>query len=72
MVVDPATRRSAFDALKAPPKAATLGRFKARLQHMADLDAVGPTEAWLRGYRWPRSGTSRGRRVSPTSPTCRR
>ena len=38
MVVDPATRRSAFDALKAPPKAATLGRFKERLQYMLELD----------------------------------
>ena len=49
MVVDPATRRSAFDALKAPPKAATLGRFKERLQYMLELDALGPTEVWLRG-----------------------
>ena len=49
MVVDPATRRSAFDALKAPPKAATLGRFKERLQYMLALDALGPTEVWLRG-----------------------
>src|SRR5438034_3180979 len=43
MVADPATRRSAFDALKAPPKAATLGRFKERLQYMLELDALGPT-----------------------------
>ena len=49
MVVDPATRRSAFDALKAPPKAATLGRFKERLQYMLELDALGPAEVWLRG-----------------------
>jgi len=45
MVVDPATRRSAFDALKAPP----LGRFKERLQYMLELDALGPAEVWLRG-----------------------
>ena len=49
MVVDPATRRSAFDALKAPPKAATLGKFKQRLQYMLELDALGPTEVWLQG-----------------------
>ena len=49
MVVDPATRRSGFDRLKDPPKAATLGKFKLRLQHMQELDALGPTEAWLKG-----------------------
>ena len=49
MVVDPATRRSGFDRLKDPPKAATLGKFKQRLQHMQELDALGPTEAWLKG-----------------------
>ena len=47
MVVDPATRRSGFDALKAPAKSATLGKFKQRLQHMLELDALGPTEVWL-------------------------
>jgi Domain of unknown function (DUF4158) len=49
MVVDPATKRSAFDGLKAPPKAATLGKFKQRLAHLAQLDALGPTGDWLRG-----------------------
>jgi Domain of unknown function (DUF4158) len=32
MVVDPATRRSGFDKLKDPPKAATLTKFKQRLR----------------------------------------
>ncbi len=49
MVVDPATKRSAFDGFKAPPKAATLGKFKQRLAHLAQLDALGPTGDWLRG-----------------------
>jgi hypothetical protein len=48
-LVDPATKRSAFDAFKAPPKAATLGKFKQRLAHLAQLDALGPTEEWLKG-----------------------
>jgi TnpA family transposase len=47
--VDPATRRSEFDRLKTPAKAATIGKFKLRLAHLADLDALGPTEAWLGG-----------------------
>jgi len=49
MMVDPATRRSGFDRLKDPPKAATLGKFRQRLQHMQELDALGPTEVWLKG-----------------------
>lgn len=49
MVVDPATRRSGFDDLKAPAKSATLGKFKQRLEHMLHLDELGPTEEWLRG-----------------------
>ncbi len=47
--MDPATRRSGFDALKAPAKSATLGKFKRRLQHMLELDALGPAEVWLQG-----------------------
>lgn len=47
MVVDPATRRSGFDKLKDPPKAATLTKFKQRLEHMQRLDGFGPTEQWL-------------------------
>ena len=47
--VDPSTRRSEFDRLKAPAKAASIGKFKLRLAHLADLDALGPTEAWLEG-----------------------
>ncbi|WP_405149178.1 Tn3 family transposase [Sphaerisporangium sp. NBC_01403] len=45
--VDPATRRSEFDRLKQSAQAATLGKFKDRLAHLAALDALGPTEAWL-------------------------
>lgn len=45
--VDPATRRSEFDRLKDSAQAATLGKFKDRLAHLAGLDALGPTEAWL-------------------------
>lgn len=49
LVVDPAGRRSRFDRLKDPAKAATIGKFKIRLAHLADLDALGPTDVWLRG-----------------------
>jgi hypothetical protein len=49
LVVDPATRRSEFDRIKTPARAATLGKFKARLAHVQALDAIGPTEAWLDG-----------------------
>ena len=47
--VDPSSRRSEFDRLKAPAKAASIGKFKLRLAHLAALDALGPTEAWLEG-----------------------
>jgi len=43
------TRRSGFDRLKDPARAASLGKFKARLAHLAELDALGPTEVWLEG-----------------------
>ncbi len=49
MVVGPATRRSGFDKLKDPPKAATLTKFKQRLEHTQSLDSFGPTEHWLDG-----------------------
>ncbi len=49
LVVDPATRRSEFDRTKTPAQSVTLGKFKARLAHLQALDAVGPTEVWLRG-----------------------
>jgi TnpA family transposase len=49
MVVDPATRRSGFDRLKDPALAARLGKFKQRLVHLAELDALGPAEVWLGG-----------------------
>ncbi|MDF3310582.1 DUF4158 domain-containing protein [Rhodococcus sp. T2V] len=49
LVVDPATRRSEFDRIKTPARAATLGKFKARLAHVQALDAIGPTESWLDG-----------------------
>ena len=47
--MDPSSRRSEFDRLKAPAKAASIGKFRLRLAHLAALDALGPTEAWLEG-----------------------
>ncbi|MET7339121.1 DUF4158 domain-containing protein, partial [Nonomuraea sp. NPDC005650] len=47
MVVDPVTQRSEYDALKDVAQAASLGKFKARLAFLRDLDALGPTEEWL-------------------------
>jgi TnpA family transposase len=49
LVVDPTTRRSGFDRLKDPARAATLGKFKARLAHLQELDDLGGTEVWLQG-----------------------
>ncbi len=49
LVLDPVSRRSGVDRLKAPAKAATLGKFKLRLAYLAELDALGPTEVWLEG-----------------------
>jgi TnpA family transposase len=49
LVVDPQTRRSAFDRLKQPARAATLSRFKEHLASLAWADTLGPTEAWLAG-----------------------
>lgn len=49
LVVDPTSRRSRFDRLKDPAKAATIGKFKIRLAHLSDLDALGPTDMWLQG-----------------------
>jgi hypothetical protein len=49
LVVDPVSRRSEFDRLKDVAKAASLGKFKERLALLADIDAIGPTGAWLEG-----------------------
>ena len=49
LVVDPVTRRSEYDRLKDVAQAASLGKFKARLAFLRNLDALGPTEAWLEG-----------------------
>jgi TnpA family transposase len=49
LLVDPVSRRSGFDRLKDPAKAATIGKLKQRLAHLADLDALGRTEEWLEG-----------------------
>jgi hypothetical protein len=49
LVVDPATRRSEFDQIKAPAQAPTPVKFKERLAHLQALDAIGPTEQWLDG-----------------------
>ncbi|WP_436778293.1 Tn3 family transposase [Yinghuangia sp. YIM S09857] len=56
LVVDPAVRRSQFDRLKDPAKAATVGKLKARLAHLAALDAIGPTGAWLVGVPMAKVG----------------
>ncbi|MGM1061952.1 DUF4158 domain-containing protein [Saccharothrix sp. Mg75] len=47
--LDPTSRRSEFDRLKTPAKAATLGKFKLRLAHLQALDELGATEQWLDG-----------------------
>jgi hypothetical protein len=49
LLVDPATRRSDFDRIKTPAKAPRLGKCQQRLAHLRELDALGPTEAWLQG-----------------------
>jgi hypothetical protein len=49
LLANPVTRRSEFDRLKDVAKAAALGKFKQRLELLADIDAIGPTEAWLEG-----------------------
>jgi hypothetical protein len=48
-VVDPVTRRSGFDRLKDVAKLASLGKFRVRLELLADIDALGPTGEWLDG-----------------------
>jgi hypothetical protein len=48
-VVDPVTRRSGFDRLKDVAKSASLGKFRLRLDLLADIDALGPTGEWLDG-----------------------
>jgi hypothetical protein len=48
-VVDPVTRRSGFDRLKDVAKSASLGKFRIRLDLLADIDALGPTGEWLDG-----------------------
>jgi hypothetical protein len=53
-----------FDRIKAPAQAPSLAKFKARLEHLRTLDAIGPTEAWLAGV--PPAG-SRISRVRPGS-----
>jgi hypothetical protein len=49
LVVDPISRRSEFDRLKDVAKAASLNKFKERLDLLADIDAIGPAEVWLEG-----------------------
>ena len=49
LVTDPLSGRSGVDRLKAPAKAATLSKFKTRLDHLAWLDGLGPTGQWLAG-----------------------
>lgn len=47
--LDSTSRRSEFDRLKSPAKAATLSKFKLRLAHLQYLDALGETGQWLAG-----------------------
>lgn len=50
LLVDPASRRSGFETLKAPAGSAMkLGKFKDRIELLRRLDAVGETGAWLGG-----------------------
>ncbi|MBB5782304.1 hypothetical protein [Nonomuraea jabiensis] len=49
--MDPVTRRSDFDKLKEVAQAASLTKFRTRLQFLRELDALGPT--WARC--WPRT-----------------
>lgn len=49
LVVDPLSRRSEFDRLKNVAQAASLHKFKERLDLLAGIDAIGPTEMWLDG-----------------------
>lgn len=69
-VVDPITRRSGFDRLKDVAKSASLGKFRLRMELLADFDAIGPTEEWLDGVparedRPLRRGGPRHRRRRP-------
>jgi hypothetical protein len=49
--LDSTSRRSEFDRLKSPAKAATLSKFKLRLVHLQYLDALGETQRWLAGIQ---------------------
>ncbi len=49
LLADPVTRRSEFDRLKDVAKAASLGKFRQRLELLAVIDAIGPTGTWLEG-----------------------
>jgi uncharacterized protein DUF4158 len=70
--VDPTSKRSDFDKLKQPAKAATLGKFKLRLAHLQELDKLGPTEQWLDGIPAGKIAHFAGGPGSPTSATCAR
>ena len=45
----PVSRCGEFDRVKDVAKAASLGRFKERLDLLESIDAIGPTEVWLDG-----------------------
>lgn len=49
LATDPVSGRSGVARLKEPAKAASLGKFKARLTYLAWLDSLGSTEEWLAG-----------------------
>lgn len=49
LVADPVRRRSRFDRVKMVAGAATVGHLKDHVKHLAELEAIGPTEVWLEG-----------------------
>lgn len=72
LLVDPATRRSEFDRLKAPAQAATIGNLKNAWRTWRRWMRWGrPRRGW-RGCRRARSRTSLARRGRPTRRTCAR
>jgi TnpA family transposase len=47
--VHPTTKRSDYDRLKQPAKAATLSKFKDHLTYLGWVDGLGPARAWVAG-----------------------
>jgi hypothetical protein len=72
LLVDPVSRRSELDKLKDVAQAASLTKFKTRLEFLRELDALGPTEQWLEDVPPGKVAHLLGRRRSPMWPTCAR